>query len=54
MVGLFTDEFRIEAEVWTRGKVRATGRQLLWLVVLTLGARALTVAATRRVIVQGG
>ena len=30
------------------------GRQLLWLVVLTLGARALTVAATRRVIVQGG
>ncbi len=31
MVGLFTDEFRIEAELWTRGKVGATRRQLLWL-----------------------
>jgi ABC-2 type transport system permease protein len=29
-------------------------RQVLWLVLLTLGARALTVVATRRVILQGG
>lgn len=55
----FYGMMNVPAEVFI-GKVDGSallldlGRQVLWLVLLTLGARALTVVATHRVIVQGG
>ena len=55
----FYGMMNVPAEVFVgkvagRSVLLGLGGQVLWLVVLTLGARALTAAATRRVIVQGG
>lgn len=55
----FSGMLNVPAEV-LEGKVAGAallfelGRQLLWLVALTLAARALTTVAARRVVVQGG
>ncbi len=55
----FSDMMSVPAEVFVGHVVGATllldlARQVLWLVALVLAARALTAAATRRVVVQGG